>query len=72
MTELPKYPPPTAPVASPAVARSLGKPDAFMKPGAVARSSGRGSPSTRIRLTNEKKIGRPRKKKRDPRNVVFF
>jgi hypothetical protein len=54
------------------VARSIAKPDAFMKPGTIGKPTGRGSPSTRIRLTNEKKIGRPRKRKRDYRDVQYL
>ena len=54
------------------VARSLVKDDALMKPATVGKAPGRGTPSTRVRLTNEKPKGRPRIRKRDPRNVVFF
>lgn len=44
------------------VARSIAKRDAFAKPGHV----------TRVRLTNEKPTMRRRKKKRDPRDVIFY
>ena len=45
-----------------AVQRSLAKRDAFAKPGHV----------TRVRLTNEKPTTRRRKKKRDPRDVIYY
>jgi len=54
------------------VARSLAKDDAFMKPATVGKAPGRGTPSTRVRLTNEKPKGRPRKRKLDYRAVSFF
>lgn len=63
MTDLPHYDPlPIAP--NPAVAKSVANPNAFAKPG---------STSVRFRATNEKRgPGRPRKHKRDRRDVIYF
>lgn len=69
--EIPKYPNPKTepvPVKVNPVERSLAKPDAFAKPAVV------GHPNTkvRVRLTNQRLPGRPKRKKRDPRDVRFF
>lgn len=74
---IPNYPQPKkedVPIRIDPVARSLAKPDAFMKPGTIGKvGRGRGTPETRIRLTNEKpKSFRQRRRKRDPRDVHFF
>ena len=56
-----------------AVERSIAKPDAFMKPcsvGKAAARTGRGTPETRIRMTNPNP--KQRKRKRDPRDVKFY
>jgi hypothetical protein len=74
MTNLPQYPalkvpdPPVDPVA-----RSVAREGAFSKPGSTKAGKG-WSPAkgTRFRATNEKVKGRPRTRKRDPRNVEFF
>lgn len=62
----PEVKPPVDPVA-----RSLAKPDAFAKPGHIGAAKSVGS-KVRVRLTNEKVRGRPRKHRRDPRDVKFF
>lgn len=59
-------------IVTDAVARSIAKPDAFMKPGSIGKPGGRGSPSTRIRMTNPNPKGRQRKRKHDPRAVKFY
>jgi hypothetical protein len=61
------------PIQQTAVERSIAKPDAFMKPcsvGKPAARTGRGTPETRIRMTNPNP--KQRKKKRDPRDVRFY
>ena len=74
--EVPKTPQPlkeNVPILNETVARSIAKADAFMKPCAVGKGTGRGTPATRIRLSNVKpKSGRQRKRARDPRDVKFF
>lgn len=65
---LPNYPQTPKPKV-PDVSRS----DAFSKPGSF--KSGKGwapAKGTRFRSTLEKVKGRPRKKKRDPRDVQFY
>lgn len=54
-------------ITNPAVARSIAKRDAFMKPATLGKGN-----VTRVRLTNEKPKGRPRRRKRDVRDVKFF
>lgn len=68
MIEPDKQPPVDA-----AVARSIKKPDAFMKPGSFGKTPGKAkaNTSTRIRPMNFKPT-RGRKRKPDPRNVKFF
>jgi hypothetical protein len=63
---------PTAIPINSAVARSLAKPDAFAKPGTVGKHSAAPNTKVRVRLTNQRARGRPRTRKRDPRNVHFF
>ena len=74
--EIPSYPTDTpkepdikknAPVD--AVARSLARPDAFAKPATIGKSSSKG---VRVRLTNQRMPGRPKRKKRDYRDVKFY
>lgn len=70
MIDIPNYPLPEkqdVPVKQDPVARSIAKPDAFAKPATIGKGS-----VTRVRLTNEKPKGRPRKRKRDKRDVKFF
>lgn len=64
--EIPHYPKPPEPVTD-AVVRSIAKPDAFAKPGVVG-NPGRG---VRIRLTTNKSA-KPRKRKKDYRDVNFY
>lgn len=70
--DIPNYPQPEAkPEPVPvkiltSVERSLAKPDAFAKPGRV------GNVKVRVRLTNQRQPGRPKKRKRDPRDVRFY
>lgn len=61
----------TVPVVD-AVARSIAREDAFMKPGSMGKSHGRGTNATRIRMSNPDPKSRPRKKKHDPRDVKFW
>ena len=57
------------------VARSLAREDAFMKPAHIGKSVAKPaakSDRVRVRLTNQRPPGRPRTRKRDPRDVKFF
>lgn len=51
---------------NPTVAKSVAKPDAFTKPGTISHAK------VRFRPTNEKRMGRPRKRKRDIRDVLYY
>lgn len=71
IVEIPKYPQPNpepVPIRVDPIARSIAKPDAFAKPAVV------GHPNTkvRVRLTNQRMPGRPKKRKRDIRDVRYF
>jgi hypothetical protein len=66
--------PDTIPVKVDPVARSLAREDAFMKPGRVGHAKV-GAPKgdrVRVRLTNQRPPGRPRKRPRDPRDVKYW
>lgn len=54
------------------VARSIARPDAFMKPGSVGKSNGRGSNAVRVRMSNPNRKGRTKKFNRDYRDVQFY
>lgn len=71
IVEIPKSPPSkkeTVHVTVDAVARSIAKPDAFAKPAVIGKPSAK----VRVRLTNQRPPGRPRKRPRDPRDVKFY
>jgi hypothetical protein len=54
-----------------AVERSLARPDAWAKPGTIGNV--KGNVKTWVRTTALKpKSGRPRRKKRDPRDIHYF
>lgn len=63
---------PATPIKKPeeqdAVARSIAKPHAFAKPGSEKPNS----KGTRFRAMQYSTKGRPRKKARDPRKVIFY
>ena len=67
--EVPNYPPPKKeePPQDP-VARSLARPDACAKPAVI----GKHTTGVRVRPTNQRMPGRPKRKKRDVRDVKFF
>lgn len=56
------------PITVDTVARSIAKPDAFAKPAVIGKPSAK----VRVRLTNQRPPGRPRKRPRDPRDVKFY
>lgn len=58
------------PVKVDPVARSIAREDAFMKPGSIGKGSG--NRGVRVRLTNQRPPGRPKRRKRDPRDVRFW
>jgi hypothetical protein len=58
------------PIINETVARSIAKPDAFMKPATIGKHTA--GAKVRVRLTNQRPPGRPRKHKRDPRDVKFW
>lgn len=66
--EVPNYTPPKKeePPQDP-VARSLARPDACAKPAVIGHPKG-----VRVRPTNQRLPGRPKKKKRDIRDVKYF
>lgn len=77
IVEIPNYPEPKkdpVPIVNATVAKSIARPDAFMKPATIGKQGGRGTNETRIRLTNQRQPGRPRKRKRkrDVRDVKFY
>lgn len=67
---LPNYPATPAPKVP-----NTSRDDAFSKPGSFKSGTGKGwapAKGTRFRSTIAKPVGRPRKKKRDPRDVTFY
>lgn len=71
IVEIPKYPQPKSepvPIQVDPVARSLARPDACAKPAVI----GKHSAPVRVRVTNQRLPGRPKRKKRDIRDVKYF
>lgn len=71
IVDIPKYTEPkpeNIPVKVDPVARSLERPDACAKPATI----GKPKAGVRVRVTNQRLPGRPRKRKRDYRDVKFF
>ncbi len=73
MNEIPQYPkreeiPPDRAPMNPTVAASIAKPTAFSKPGSMS-----GQNTTRVRTVKPgPKRGRPRKRERDKRDIVWY
>ena len=67
--EIPKYTPPKkeeVKITVDPVARSLARPDACAKPATIGKAG------VRVRVTNQRLPGRPKRKKRDYRDVKYF
>jgi len=62
--------PEEVPIKQDPVQRSLAKPDACAKPCTIGKTAA--NKGVRIRVTNQRPPGRPKKKKRDPRDVKFW
>ena len=63
------------PEPNPTVAKSVSRPDAFSKPGSMAGSSKGWAPAKGVRfrpLSAKRGPGRPRKKPRDKRDIIYY